>query len=456
MAVFNVSADDTSPLISYSPAGAWTDSPNNDTNAPLYSQRSWHLSSVQGASATIQFNGTGIWFYGAKRPGYGSYSVSVDGQSVSGDARSQEASFRQLLGGRSGLTNGPHSAVLTNTGSGSPVDLDAIVFETQVGSTDTKMTETTMDDTNPAITYLPKSGDWVFDKLRGCYNNTIHFTETRGAQAQLAFNGEAVAVYGTVSPEHADYTVTTDGVTKSFPSGSNGLANSLHMGTLLYFASGLTDGPHDLTLTANSTQSGQDRTGKFMDIDKIVVLSTSNGTSTTNDNGAATPSSAVDTINSQGEKNMVNASTSVFPPHKPNVAVIVGVIWGSLMLLVLLITLAILIFRRRPVQITGLRSKVDTIRRRRTPKLPIQTPPLSGISPGIPAEEEISFEGDAREKMPAVPEMSVVRDAYGDGWSGKLRDQSNARPTVPVRPARPPALDLPTECMPYGTQLSRA
>jgi len=208
------------------------------------------------------------------------------------------------------------------------------------------------------------------------------------------------------------------------------------------------DGPHDLTLTANSTQSGQDRTGKFMDIDKIVVLSTSNGTSTTNDNGAATPSSAVDTINSQGEKNMVNASTSVFPPHKPNVAVVVGVIWGSLMLLVLLITLAILIFRRRPVQITGLRSKVDTIRRRRTPKLPIQTPPLSGISPGIPAgskgrnpfldysdlekgieflpEEEISFEGDAREKMPAVPEMSVVRDAYGDGWSGKLRDQSNA------------------------------
>jgi len=28
---------------------------------------------------------------------------------------------------------------------------------------------------HPAITYLPKSGDWVFDKLRGCYNNTIQW-----------------------------------------------------------------------------------------------------------------------------------------------------------------------------------------------------------------------------------------------------------------------------------------
>lgn len=28
-------ADDISPLISYSPAGAWTDSPSNDSSAPV-------------------------------------------------------------------------------------------------------------------------------------------------------------------------------------------------------------------------------------------------------------------------------------------------------------------------------------------------------------------------------------------------------------------------------------
>lgn len=78
--------------------------------------------------------GTGIWVFGAKKPGYGTYNISVDGQSVSGNAQFPTASFQQLLGGRSGLVNGPHTAVFTNTGSGSAVDLDSVIFETQIGS----------------------------------------------------------------------------------------------------------------------------------------------------------------------------------------------------------------------------------------------------------------------------------------------------------------------------------
>jgi hypothetical protein len=78
--------------------------------------------------------GTGFWVFGAKKPGYGTYNISVDGQSVSGNAQSQNASFQQLLGGRSDLVNGPHTAVFTNTGLGSAVDLDSIIFETQIGS----------------------------------------------------------------------------------------------------------------------------------------------------------------------------------------------------------------------------------------------------------------------------------------------------------------------------------
>ena len=40
-----------------------------------------------------------------------------------------------MLGGRSGLSDGPHTAVFTNIGSGSYIDLDSILFETQNGST---------------------------------------------------------------------------------------------------------------------------------------------------------------------------------------------------------------------------------------------------------------------------------------------------------------------------------
>jgi hypothetical protein len=59
---------------------------------------------------------------------------------------------------------------------------------------------------------------------------TISFTQTGGAQAQFAFNGDAVAIYGMVSPFLADYAVTTDGVTQYFQSSSQGLASNVHIG----------------------------------------------------------------------------------------------------------------------------------------------------------------------------------------------------------------------------------
>jgi hypothetical protein len=156
--------------------------------------------------------------------------------------------------------------VLTNMGSGSPIDLDSIVFETQIGSAkcvfsplicvisrtfvrSETITLTALDDTSPDITYLPTPTDWVSLKTQGTYNGTIQYvlhsrafsslclcffttsyTQVGGAQAQLMFNGVAVAVLGTVSPDHADYTVTMDGVTQSFQGGSNRLNNHLHFG----------------------------------------------------------------------------------------------------------------------------------------------------------------------------------------------------------------------------------
>jgi hypothetical protein len=59
---------------------------------------------------------------------------------------------------------------------------------------------------------------------------TISFTQTAGAQAQVTFNGDGVAIYGSVSPFLADYAVTTDGVTQCFQSSSQGLASHVHIG----------------------------------------------------------------------------------------------------------------------------------------------------------------------------------------------------------------------------------
>ena len=82
--------------------------------------------------------------------------------------------------------------MFTNTGSGSSIDLDSIVFETETGfaecvftfsvcainqtrtfASSAVMTQTTVDDTSPAITYLPTREDWVFDNMQGWYNDTL-------------------------------------------------------------------------------------------------------------------------------------------------------------------------------------------------------------------------------------------------------------------------------------------
>jgi hypothetical protein len=59
----------------------------------------------------------------------------VDGQTTAnGNAASGNNVFDQLLGAASGLNNGAHTVVLTNTGSGSAIDLDSFIFQGQAGS----------------------------------------------------------------------------------------------------------------------------------------------------------------------------------------------------------------------------------------------------------------------------------------------------------------------------------
>lgn len=54
------------------------------------------------------------------------------------------------------------------------------------------------------------------------------FTQTPGASASLNFSGGAIAVYGTVSPDHADIVITVDGQAHILPGGSLGFANTVH------------------------------------------------------------------------------------------------------------------------------------------------------------------------------------------------------------------------------------
>jgi hypothetical protein len=113
--------------------------------------------------------------------------------------------------------------------------------------------------------------------MKGHFSTSQHFTQLGGPQAPFMFHGDAVAVYGTVSPFQANYSVMLDGVKHDFSGGSNGLVSYRHNGTLLYFSNNLASQSHNLTVTANP---GQRNTGKFMDLDRIVVFASNDTIST--------------------------------------------------------------------------------------------------------------------------------------------------------------------------------
>jgi hypothetical protein len=363
MASFNLTVEDCSPLISYSPTGAWADSSSNDTLLSSYSGSSYHSTSTPGAAANITFNGTGIAIFGGHRQNYGTYQISVDGQNIANASSAGQDAFQQVMGSASGLSYGQHTAILTSSSS-FPIDIDFIDIQTQIGEPGSQLSKSTIDDTNSSFIYSPAS-EWSVNDQSYFINNTLHYTSSAGASASVTFSGEAVALYGTVSQDHADIQLTLDGKSLTFGAGANGFVSTLHSEVLLYYAQGLEGSDqHTLSISADP-QSG---TGPFIDVDAVVVYSTSSGSS----NG---PSSSA-TPSSQGN----SASSNKLPAGTIAGATVGGVLGLLLLLIALFFSLRWLRRRRQTRSQNDMQTPL-------TPTLPIQNPDMleAGLSNGFKA-----------------------------------------------------------------------
>ncbi|TFK23948.1 hypothetical protein FA15DRAFT_670034 [Coprinopsis marcescibilis] len=269
MAAFNLTVEDCSPLVTYEPAGAWQDAPVEDPLVSRYSGQNFHSTSTSGATASITFHGTGITIFGGKRPGYGQYTLEIDGETVvAGDARGPTDSTEEVLATINGLLLGNHRAVLTHTDE-LPMDIDSFTIHDLLGSPGSQISVQNFDDTSPAISYNPTPEAWILNSQNLFQNNTLHFSEAPGASVSMPFAGDAVAVYGTISPDHAGMKITVDGQEITVAGGANGHVSRLHTKMLLYFRSDLGPGTHTLTMAANNPSSD----APFIDLDAIAVLS---------------------------------------------------------------------------------------------------------------------------------------------------------------------------------------
>ncbi|KAI0091119.1 hypothetical protein BDY19DRAFT_933898 [Irpex rosettiformis] len=265
MPIFNLTIDDTSPLIRYDTT--WSDSSHADDYWSAYSNGTFHATDQYGATATLTFNGSAIYLYGAFRPNHDTYWVTLDGNVTvgNGNPNSTMNLFQHLMYSATNLPDGEHHLVLQNkysTAGASWVDVDYMLVTSGDGNPVTQSHDTVLDDVNKSIRY---SAGWDIspnDVTANYFKNTAHRTSQPNASATISFEGNSITVYGTTSMDHAAFSVELDGGT---PIVLNGSAPVTRFQNMLYFAGDLSNSSHTLTI------ANMDTSGMWLDLDKVVI-----------------------------------------------------------------------------------------------------------------------------------------------------------------------------------------
>ncbi|KAH9484935.1 hypothetical protein JR316_0001839 [Psilocybe cubensis] len=247
---------DTSPPLVYS--NGWQGgSSANDPLLDKYAQATYTFTKTPGATLNFRFNGTFVGIYGAKRPGYGAYSVKVDDHVFPTlNANSDVPLFNQTLFNTT-LHDGLHNVTLTNLGN-TTFDIDYLYFEGNSGKTNEPLLTATFQDNDPSFTYFPASS-WRQSPRPGTFSgSTGTITNDPNASLQYKFKGDVILLYGTVTPTSvSSYLVSVDNG-PFFPFSARKASVRPHQ--VLYYASNLGRGTHTLKLKFAGTNG---TTGDF-------------------------------------------------------------------------------------------------------------------------------------------------------------------------------------------------
>ncbi|KAF9462287.1 hypothetical protein BDZ94DRAFT_1309760 [Collybia nuda] len=242
MPSLTVTIEDNSPIISYS-TGWRAGHSSDDKLANMYSQSSFTVTNVAGASASFSFNGTMIEIYGAKRGNHGLFQVKLD--DVLYPPRTGSAPdpgvFQEPIFSVDDLALGLHTVTLTNQEDKFlDIDFVSITWDTIIGVNATgKLFTETYQDTSSSFTYLPSEGDWGANPKRlGSFSGGTGHATTQP--------GEGISLYGPIGPGGSPYSVQIDGLPMSIFTAKKEFFTPQ---TLLYHASSLGPGLHNLTLT---------------------------------------------------------------------------------------------------------------------------------------------------------------------------------------------------------------
>ncbi|KAG9111446.1 hypothetical protein FRC07_008056 [Ceratobasidium sp. 392] len=190
----NVTIDDTSALIQYTPVGnnIWKDSPTSDQSLGSYYDGTYHSTITYGASASFQFDGTAVYLYAAKRYQHGPYAILLDGRPVyNGTFQSNNSIYKELMYSATGLTPGQHNLTCINNDPSNQTytEVDYITWTTSMSSDLTEINGATIDVSTMS-----------FSSTTAWRSNTdselTMITATDGASVTINFQGNGIELQG--------------------------------------------------------------------------------------------------------------------------------------------------------------------------------------------------------------------------------------------------------------------
>ncbi|QRW01215.1 hypothetical protein RhiLY_00212 [Ceratobasidium sp. AG-Ba] len=232
-----------------------------------------HLSNDTDARIVFFFQGTEIHYYGDRGPGYGAVAINVDGDDNAYDAvdaSSYTLQYQQLLWSKTGLEPGEHQIIISkNQSVAGPISIDYFrIVPSDVTATPTLSgtgasivpgEALIVDDGGRNVTY---SAEWerIVGSSRNTafYQNTVHRTTSPGATVTFDFNGTAVWYFSDIYVTHGSISISVDGG----PSESvTGYYDHQLSQRYLWSKSGLSEGPHQVTITHTG------KTGEYATVD---------------------------------------------------------------------------------------------------------------------------------------------------------------------------------------------
>ncbi|KAJ4483823.1 hypothetical protein J3R30DRAFT_3698737 [Lentinula aciculospora] len=252
--------DDTSPTILYFPFGDSFSIPNFTAGwNPLFNQTSFggaplevenstsvHITSRNNASFSLNWKGTGIQLFGYATNA--TYTILLDGSSR--DANSTAT----ILASIQNLDNLEHEILLTTiisdttqnqTSSFIVFDKATILAPPAFDSTTVSSNFTSQSLNDSAISL---NGDWDFQNNSVGGFSPVYISSNPNDSASAKFNGTALQIFGTVSPQGGNYTIKLDNLITQYSANASFTQND----TLLFVAGALDPNVgHDVQILNN-------------------------------------------------------------------------------------------------------------------------------------------------------------------------------------------------------------